>query len=124
MANYKQTEVGPLAQIGTKYEHGKAFLHDILGLTSCEISVNFMPAGAKAPFNHKHKQNEEVYIFLKGEGTMTLDGQTVTVQEGSCVRVQPQAVRSMAAKTDLQYICLQAKEGSLVQFGLGDGEIC
>ncbi len=124
MANYKSTEIGNLAQIGTKYEHGKAFLHDTLGLTSCEISVNFMPAGAKAPFNHKHKQNEEVYIFLKGEGTMTLDGQTITVQEGSCVRVQPQAVRTMQAKTDLQYICVQAKDGSLAQFGLGDGEIC
>ena len=124
MANYKSTEIGNLANIGAKYEHGKAFLHDELGLTSCEISVNFMPAGAKAPFNHKHKQNEEVYIFLKGEGTMTLDGQTITVQEGSCVRVQPQAVRTMQAKTDLQYICVQAKDGSLAQFGLGDGEIC
>ena len=124
MANYKSTEIGNLAQIGAKYEHGKAFLHDALELTSCEISVNFMPAGAKAPFNHKHKQNEEVYIFLKGEGTMTLDGQTITVQEGSCVRVAPQAVRSMQAKTDLQYICVQAKDGSLAQFALGDGEIC
>ncbi len=124
MANYKSTEIGNLAQIGTKYEHGKAFLHNALGLTSCEISVNFMPAGAKAPFNHKHKQNEEVYIFLKGKGTMTLDGQAITVQEGSCVRVAPQAVRTMQAKTDLQYICVQAKDGSLTQFGLGDGEIC
>ncbi len=124
MANYKQTEVGNLAQIGTKYEHGKAFLHDVLGLTSCEISVNFMPAGAKAPFNHKHKQNEEVYIFLKGNAAMTLDGQTVAVKEGSCVRVEPQAVRTLQAKTDLQYICVQAKDGSLVQFGFGDGEIC
>lgn len=124
MANYKITEVGHLAQIGTKYEHGKAFLHDALGLTGCEISVNFMPAGAKTPFNHKHKQNEEVYIFLKGDGTMTLDGQSVAVKEGSCVRVMPQAVRAIQAKTDMQYICVQAKDGSLVQFGLGDGEIC
>lgn len=124
MANYKSTEIGNLAQIGAKYEHGKAFLHDALGLTSCEISVNLMPAGAKAPFNHKHKQNEEVYIFLKGEGTMTLDGQTITVQEGSCVRVAPQVVRSMQAKTELEYICVQAKDGSLAQFAFGDGEIC
>lgn len=42
------------------YENGKAFLHDLLGLTSCEISVSAMPAGIKLPFNHKHKQNEEV----------------------------------------------------------------
>lgn len=32
MANYKTTEIGNLAQIGTKYEHGKAFLHDYWGL--------------------------------------------------------------------------------------------
>ncbi|MBQ4493902.1 MAG: cupin domain-containing protein [Elusimicrobiaceae bacterium] len=124
MANYTKTEIGNLSEIGVKYEHGKAFLHDTLGLTSCEISVNFMPAGAKAPFNHKHKQNEEVYIFLKGNGTMTLDGQTIEVKEGSCVRVLPQAVRTMEARTDIQYICAQAKENSLVQFGFGDGEIC
>ncbi len=42
------------------YENGKAFLHDLLELTSCEISVSAMPAGVKLPFNHKHKQNEEV----------------------------------------------------------------
>lgn len=42
------------------YENGKAFLHDFLELTSCEISVSAMPAGVKLPFNHKHKQNEEV----------------------------------------------------------------
>lgn len=124
MANYKKVEIGNLAGVGTKYENGKAFLHDALGLTSCEISVSFMPAGVKLPFNHKHKQNEEVYIFLKGTGVMILDGENVAVQEGSCVRVLPQAVRSMTATTDLQYICVQAKEGSLAQFGFGDGEIC
>lgn len=124
MKNYKTAEVGNLAEIGEKYEHGKAFLHNLLGLTSCEISINFMPAGTKAPFNHKHKQNEEVYIFLKGNGTMTLDGETIVVKEGSCVRVQPQARRTMQAKTDMKYICVQAKDGSLVQFGFDDGEIC
>ena len=124
MSNYKKLEIGSLAEVGSKYENGKAFLHDLLGLTSCEISVSSMPAGVSLPFNHKHKQNEEVYIFLKGTGTMTLDGETIEVKEGSCVRVLPAAVRTMSSKTDLQYICVQAKEGSLEQFGFGDGEMC
>ena len=102
----------------------KFFLHDLLGLTSCEISVNSMPAGVKLPFNHKHKQNEEIYIFLKGKGIMTLDGKILDVKEGSCVKVLPNSVRTMESKTELQYICVQAKEGSLNQFGFGDGEIC
>ena len=124
MTNFKNVEIGKLDEIGQKYENGKAFLHDVLGLTSCEISVNSMPKGVKLPFNHKHKQNEEIYIFLKGEGTMTLDNETIEVKEGSCVKVLPEAKRTMEAKTDLQYICVQAKSASLEQFGFNDGELC
>ncbi len=124
MANFKNVEIGTIQEIGQKYENGKAFLHDLLGLTSCEISVNSMPKGVKLPFNHKHKQNEEIYIFLKGEGIMTLDNEEIQVKEGSCVKVLPEAKRTMEAKTDLQYICVQAKSGSLEQFGFGDGELC
>lgn len=124
MTNFKTVKIGTLNEVGKIYEKGKAFLHDLLGLTSCEISVSAMPAGVKLPFNHKHKQNEEVYIFLKGEGTMTLDGEIVSVKEGSCVKVLPKVNRTMEAKSDLQYICVQAKTNSLEQFGLGDAELC
>ena len=122
--NYKTIEIGKINEIGKNYENGKAFLHDKLDLTSCEISVNNMPKGVKLPFNHKHKQNEEVYIFLKGEGIMTLDGQNVDFKEGTCIKVLPNAVRTMEAKEDVEYICVQAKANSLEQFGFGDGELC
>lgn len=124
MTNFKTIELGKINEIENNYENGKAFLHDLLGLTSCEISVSSMPKGVKLPFNHKHKQNEEIYIFLKGEGVITLDNKVIEVKEGSCVKVLPEAVRTMEAKTDLQYICVQAKSGSLEQFGLGDAELC
>ena len=55
---------------------------------------------------------------------MTLDNETIEVKEGSCVKVLPSAIRTMESKTDLQYICVQAKENSLEQFGLGDAELC
>lgn len=124
MTDVKTIELGKINEIRNNYENSKAFLHDLLELTSCEISVSFMSNGVKLPFNHKHKQNEEVYIFLKGEGAMTLDNEVVEVQEGSCVKVLPKTIRTMEAKTDLQYICIQAKSGSLEQFGLGDAELC
>lgn len=124
MTNFKKEEIGKICEVGKNYENGKAFLHDLLGLTSCEISVSVLPAGVKLPFNHKHKQNEEIYIFLKGSGAMILDNETVDVKEGSCVKVLPNAVRTMEAKTDLQFICVQAKSNSLEQFGLGDAESC
>ncbi len=124
MTNFKMTEIGSISELGKNYENGKAFLHDLLGLTGCEISVSAMPAGVKLPFNHKHKQNEEIYIFLKGTGTMTLDGEVIDIKEGSCVKVLPSVVRTMESKTDMQYICVQAKENSLLQFGFGDAELC
>ena len=124
MTNFKNVQIGKLEELSKNYENGKAFLHDLLGLTGCEISVSSMPAGIKLPFNHKHKQNEEIYIFLNGEGTMTLDNETIEVKEGSCVKVLPNAIRTMESKTDLEYICVQAKTNSLEQFGFGDAELC
>ena len=124
MTNFKNAEIGTLAEIGEKYENGKAFLHDLLELTSCEISVNAMTVGLKIPFCHRHFQNEEIYIFLKGEGTITVDNKVIDVKEGSCVKIMPKAARTIEAKTDMQYLCVQAKTNSLEQFGLKDAELC
>ncbi len=124
MTNFKNAEIGTLAEIGEKYENGKAFLHDLLELTSCEISVNAMTAGLKIPFCHRHFQYEEIYIFLKGEGTITVDNKVIDVKEGSCVKIMPKAARTIEAKTDMQYLCVQAKTNSLEQFGLKDAELC
>ncbi len=125
MTNYKTTELGKIDEI-INLENGKAFLHDVLELTGCEISVNTVPKGFKVPFNHKHKQNEEVYIVLKGEGIITIDGEPVKVKEGSAVKVLPAASRTIENIGDghFQFICVQAKTESLEQFGLGDAELC
>lgn len=125
MTNYKTTELGKIDEL-INLENGKAFLHDALELTGCEISINTVPQGFKVPFNHKHKQNEEVYIVLKGEGILTIDGNAVNVEEGSGVKVMPAASRTLenTGKGVFQFICIQAKANSLEQFGLGDAELC
>lgn len=125
MSNYKTTELGRISEIAN-LENGKVFLHDNLNLTGCEISINCVPKGFKIPFNHKHKQNEEIYIFLKGEGVLTIDNEKVRVKEGSVVKVAPQAARTLENTTEneLQFICVQTKTNSLEQFGLGDAELC
>ena len=124
MTKFKTTELDKINGVGNNSESKKVFLHDILSLTSCEISINAMPAGVKLPFSHKNKQNEEVYIFLKGEAIMTLDDKVIEVHQHSCVKVTPNVIRTIEAKTNLEYICVQAKADSLEQFGLGDAELC
>lgn len=100
-------------------------LHDALGLTGAEVSINRMAAGTQVPFVHSHKQNEEIYGFLGGRGTMTIDGEPVAVAEGDWMRVAPAAKRQLAAAadSDLTYICIQVKEGALQQMTAGDAVI-
>ena len=125
MTNYKTAELGKIHDL-INQENGKVFLHDVLDLTGCEISVNAAGKGFKVPFNHKNKQNEEVYIILKGEGIITVDGTAINVKEGSVVKILPQASRTIenTADEEFQFICVQAKTNSLEQFGLGDAELC
>ncbi len=104
---------------------GKRFLKDIIGSTGCEISLNALPAGKSVPFFHAHKENEEVYIFLGGEGEMQVDGEIVPVREGSVVRIAPDGLRCMrnTGGEDLLSIVIQVREGSLRQRNREDGII-
>ena len=104
---------------------GKHFLKDLLGFTGCEISINSLPAGAGMPFYHQHQENEEVYIFIKGNGQMQIDGETIGVQEGSIVRIATKGQRTWRNNSNepLVYIVIQMKENSLRQYTLGDGVV-
>ena len=71
----KSTEGYSVATVGnlTSFE-GKAFVKDILGTTSVELSFGTLAPGTSVPFFHHHRQNEEVYVVLSGEGVFVLDG--------------------------------------------------
>ena len=104
---------------------GKAFVKEVMNTTGMEVSFGSLAPGQAVPFNHRHKQNEELYIVLQGEGVFTLDGQEFPVASGSLVKVEPTVSRctSCTGKEPLVYICIQAKEGSLEQYTMTDGII-
>ena len=125
MSKYTKHDFCSMAEIA-QHENGKVFLHDALNLISCEVSINSVPAGFKVPFNHAHKQNEEVYIILGGTGIITVDGEQVSVKSGSAVRIATGVARTIenTGANNMQFICIQAKENSLSQFGFADAEVC
>lgn len=116
MANYQKLNV-----TGTE----RVELHDRIGLTGAEISVNVLPAGASVPFVHSHKQNEEIYIILEGRGSMTVDGESVELSANDYLRVSPAGKRQIFAAKDsgIKYVCIQVKAGSLENYTGADGVI-
>lgn len=117
--NWSKTDVGTLAALK------RAELKDALGLSGCEVSLNTLPAGQAIPFVHKHKENEELYIVIAGEGEFWLDGETIPLTEGSCVKVLPAAGRAIRASKNkaITYACIQSASGSLRQYTRTDGVI-
>ncbi len=116
MANYAKTNIG---------NKGRVELHDTLGLSGAEISINNLPAGANVPFVHSHKNNEEVYGILQGKGKAIIDGEEVLLNAGDWLRISPKAKRQFFAAEDegISYICIQTKENSLEGFTASDAVI-
>ncbi len=112
MSNYSKTHVEESAP--------RTELHDILGLTGAEISVNHLPAGTVIPFYHSHKQNEEIYFIVSGKGFMEVDGENVPLEAGDWLRISPAAKRKIHAETDMTEVCIQVKEGSLEEWTAND----
>ena len=117
---YSIATVGDIASF-----EGKEFVKEILNTTSMEMSFGTLAQGCTVPFFHHHKQNEEVYVVLSGEGVFILDGKEEPVASGSIVRVAPSVSRNTkcTGTVPLVYICIQAKAGSLEQYTMGDGVV-
>ncbi len=112
------------SKIGVK-EEPRVELHDALKLTGAEISINLLPKGASVPFVHSHKENEEIYGILEGEGYAEIDGERVPLAAGDWLRIAPCAKRRFFAseKSEIKYICIQVKENSLKNYTAGDAVI-
>ena len=116
MNNFKKVSVA---------EEARVELHDLLGLTGAEVSINSLPAGASVPFVHSHKQNEEIYAVLEGEGKAVIDGESVALKAGDWVRIAPAAKRQFFAAADkgIKYVCIQVKAGSLEGYTMSDAVV-
>lgn len=103
---------------------GKVFLKQLLALSSAEISLNTLPANTSIPFYHKHRLNEEIYIFVRGKGEFQVDGYVFPVSEGTVVRVDPdgeRCIRNISNNEDLCWVVIQSRVGSHPDDTIQDG---
>ena len=94
---------------------GRRELHDELGLSGAEISLNNLPAGANVPFVHAHKNNEEIYFIISGKGHVIIDGETIELTAGDFIKISPEGKRQFFAgnNSPISYLCIQVKKNSL-----------
>jgi len=56
-------------------------------LNNLVLSSTFLRANQNTT-GHKHKGQEEVYMFIKGKGEMEIDGTRFNVREGDCILIE------------------------------------
>ncbi len=119
MASVSAVRTGPHYQVGQTGRldklDDKLFIGRPLGLTGMEVSLNRVPPGGGMPFLHDHREHEELYLFLGGEGEFQVGGDIFPVSSGSAVRVAPGAMRAWrnTGAGNLLCVIVQANAESL-----------
>jgi len=68
-----------------------------LELEQSGLTYQRIPPGYRFPYGHTHKQQEEVYVVVRGSGRMKVDEDIVDLKEWDAVRVPPGAWRGYEA---------------------------
>jgi len=105
----------------------KDFLSRRMGCKGVGFSYVRYKPGDGATYVHRHKVQEEVFITVKGTGTIILDGKRVSMPEGAIVRVSPTVYRAIGndSREDVVFLILGAVPPRGFPLGgrtlLGDG---
>ncbi len=70
-----------------------------LKLTAIGVSLSKMDPGMGYPFFHAHEEQEEIFICLKGTGTILVGTDEVTMKPGDILRVSPDVPRALGNRT-------------------------
>lgn len=132
-ANFSAVNLGALADIKNYVLElgpdikipGKVFGGQATGATGGEFSFQIFAPGQETGFLHTHKNHEELYFFLKGNGEFQVDGNVFPVEEGSVVRVAPDGRRSVRnnGTEPLIMLCVQYRGNTFTAEDAADGNI-
>lgn len=83
------------------------FARKALGSPELGVSRFTYEPGARMPWGHRHRVQEEVYVVVSGTGRAKLDDEIIEVAVGDAIRVAPSVARSFEAGPDgMELICI------------------
>ncbi|MBX0294178.1 cupin domain-containing protein [Haloarcula nitratireducens] len=89
---------------------GLHFLRDELNCENVGVSVlDCEPGWSGKPHDHSDDGQEEVYVLVDGEATVTVDGDDVSMSAGDAIRIEPDAKREIRnGETESQFVLVGA----------------
>lgn len=83
------------------------FLRDALGPSALGLSRFTYAPGARMPWGHRHRHQEELYVVVAGAGRAKLDDEVIDLATWDVLRVAPEVARSFEAGPDgMDLLCV------------------
>jgi mannose-6-phosphate isomerase-like protein (cupin superfamily) len=87
------------------------FARGALGSPELGVSRFTYEPGARMPWGHRHRQQDEVYVVVAGSGRAKLEDEIVDLAPWDVVRVAPAVMRSFEAGPDgMDVICIGGRK--------------
>jgi quercetin dioxygenase-like cupin family protein len=87
------------------------FARDALGSPELGVSRFTYEPGARMPWGHRHREQEELYVVVAGSGRAKLDDDVIDVETWDALRVAPAVIRSFeAGPNGLDMICIGGRK--------------
>lgn len=75
-----------------------------LDLQAVALGLINLPPNEGYTFTHKHREQEEVYIIIRGNGQIMVDDEILEITEGDMVRVSPETRRALKANNSGMFV--------------------
>jgi mannose-6-phosphate isomerase-like protein (cupin superfamily) len=118
MADYTKTNLREVENMAPKFDMPddmearfarSAVEGKTLGLSLFTLAPNF-----RIPFGHKHANQEEVYVVVRGSGRVKVDDDVVEVGEWDAVKFDKDTMRNVEAGPDgIEYVAFSAGDDPL-----------
>jgi quercetin dioxygenase-like cupin family protein len=87
------------------------FARNVLEAREIGVSRFTYEPGARMPWAHRHKVQEEVYVVVAGSGRAKLDDEVIELAAWDVIRVAPRVIRSFEAGPDgMDMICIGGRK--------------
>ena len=98
-------------RFGMPDEMKARFARTPLGGKTLGLSLFTLAPGFRIPFGHKHAEQEEVYVVVRGSARVKVEDEIVELDEMDAIRFDKDAMRDMEAGPDgVDYLAFGAGE--------------